>query len=47
MLFEAKLLGLCPWAVQAALEPCLVGWVFWRIDVKEETSSRLLPLQRG
>lgn len=34
-------------AVQAALEPCFVEWVFWRIEVKEETSSCLLPLQRG
>lgn len=33
-------------AVQAAVEPCLVEWVFWGIEVKEETSCLLL-LQRS
>lgn len=34
-------------AVQATLESCLVEWVSWRIEVKEATSSCLLPLQGG
>lgn len=34
-------------SVQATLESCLVEWVSWRIEMKEATSSCLLPLQGG